>query len=134
MNIPQRLSESLSRENGQTQFVRFCINGCVCAGLHYGIYALLQIWIDLNVAFSVGYVLSFIFNFFSTSRFTFHARPTWGRFVGFAGSHVINYLVNIGAFNVLLSLGIHRLVSPLLAMLVAMIINFLLLKFIFTNR
>ena len=128
--VRHKVAELLQQEKTR-EFVRFCIIGATAALVHYGIYWLLQQWIDVNIAYTAGYVLSFIGNFFLTSYFTFRRRPTWSRFVGFAGSHAFNYFLHIILFNALLWLGVHRLVAPPLVMLIAMLVQFTILRFIF---
>ncbi|MBQ9642264.1 MAG: GtrA family protein [Bacteroidaceae bacterium] len=125
------LTERLWRDERFMQFVRFCIIGTFSAAVHYGIYFLLQRWIPLNMAYTAGYVLSFVGNFFLTSYFTFRRRPSWRRFFGFAGSHGLNYCLHIVLFNFFLWLGVHRLVAPPLVMLVAMLVQFTVLRWVF---
>jgi putative flippase GtrA len=74
-----------------------------------------------------------VYNFIATNYFTFHTKPTWKNFVGFAGSHGVNYFLHIILFNVFLWLGVHRLIAPPLVMLVAMLVQFTILHFVF-NR
>ena len=116
------------------QFLRFCIIGTLAAAVHYGIYFMLQQWIDVNIAYTTGYMVSFVGNFFLTSYFTFRRVPTWKRFIGFAGSHGLNYVLHIVLFNAFLWLGVHRLLAPPLVMLVAMLVQFCVLRFVFTSR
>ena len=132
--LSKQLIQRLLRNERLMQFVRFCIIGTVAAGVHYGIYFLLQRWVDVNIAYTAGYVLSFVGNFFLTSYFTFRTVPTWRRFVGFAGSHGLNYVLHIVLFNLFLWAGVHRLVAPPLVMLVAMLVQFCVLRFVFTGR
>ena len=133
MKIAEKIIEISSRP-AFVQFLRFCIIGTLSAAVHYGIYYLLQFWIDLNIAYTAGYVLSFIGNFLATNYFTFRTRPTWKNFFGFAGSHSLNYLLHIALFNLFLYLGVHRLVAPPLVMLVAMLVQFTILRFIFVKK
>jgi len=116
------------------QFLRFCIIGTLAAAVHYGIYFLLQWWIDATIAYAAGYVLSFVGNFFLTSYFTFRKVPTWKRFVGFAGSHGLNFVLHIVLFRSFLWIGVHRLVAPPLVMLLAMLVQFCVLRFVFTSH
>ena len=57
------------------QFLRFCCVGTVAAGIHYGVYVVVQLiatsgfW--LNMAYTVGYVVSLVCNFFMTTYITF---------------------------------------------------------------
>ena len=101
------------------QFFRFCVNGGVSAGIHYGVYVLMMQFIQIDIAYSIGYVVSFVYNFFLTCYWTFHARPTWMRLVGFSGSHVVNYLIHVVLFHLLTVWGVHRLIAPVLVLMVA---------------
>ncbi len=129
MNLP----EKLRNKEGMSQFLRFCIIGVLAAAVHYGVYFILQWWIDLNIAYTAGYLISFVGNFILTNYFTFRTKPTWKNFVGFAGSHGINYFLHIVLFNAFLWLGVHRLIAPPLVMLVAMLVQFTILRVIFTK-
>lgn len=113
-------------------FIRFCIVGTIAAAIHYGIYFVLQ-WLDINlsVAYTAGYLLSFVVNYYLTNYFTFGTRPEWKNFLGFAGSHGVNYLLHIVLFNVFISLGVHRLIAPPLVMLVAMLVQYTILNWVF---
>ena len=59
--------------NKQTfyELVRFGIVGVTATAIHYGIYWLLMHVINVTVAYSIGYALSFICNFLLSSHFTF---------------------------------------------------------------
>ena len=125
--------DSIIQDKRVMQFLRFCIIGVLAAAVHYGIYYLLQQWTEVNVAYKAGYLISFVGNFFLTSYFTFRTIPTWKRFCGFAGSHGLNYFLHIALFNVFLWMGVHHLIAPPLVMLVAMLVQFTLLRFIFAK-
>jgi len=116
------------------QFVRFAVNGCLSSAIHYGIYCLLLLWVNENVAYVTGYIVSFISNFFLTSYFTFRTKPTLKRFIGFSGSHAVNFGLHIVLFNVTLQLGVHRLIAPFIVMGIAMIVQFTILRFVFRTK
>ena len=52
------------------EFIRFVMVGVFATALHYGIYFLLQKFINVNIAYTLGYALSFIANFYLTAYFT----------------------------------------------------------------
>lgn len=116
------------------EFVRFCIVGTIAAGIHYGIYYLLQLYIDVNIAYTAGYLLSMVCNFFMTSYLTFHSSPSFKKLLGFGGSHLINYLIHIFLFNFFLYIGISRLLAPILVLAVAVPVNFLILRWVFKRK
>ena len=132
MNLKQKILEIKEKEDTK-QFLRFCINGVIAAAIHYGIYFLLQYWMDVNIAYTAGYLISFVYNFIATNYFTFHTSPTWKNFIGFAGSHGVNYFLHIALFNLFLWMGVHKLVAPPLVMLVAMLVQFTILHFVFNK-
>lgn len=109
--------------------VRFCIVGTIATAIHYGLYLPLSFCLNLNVAYSIGFIVSFICNFLLSNYFTFHTRPTWKRAVRFGGSHVINYAMQISFFNLFLFLGVSKAYAPMPVWVVIMPINFLLVRF-----
>ena len=66
MEIVKSVFQSKSK---RYQFIRYCTVGTLAAGIHYGVYYLLQEYemTNLNIAYTIGYVTSFICNFFLTS-------------------------------------------------------------------
>ena len=46
MTIKERISQIRDGETSRAQFIRFIINGCVSAAVHYGVYLLLLFVID----------------------------------------------------------------------------------------
>ena len=126
--------EQIKNNEKLMQFIRFCIIGTLAAAVHYGIYFILLNWTNENVAYISGYLISFVGNFYLTSYFTFKTIPTIKKFLGFAASHGINFGLHIVLFNAFLWIGIHRLVAPPLVMIVAMLVQFTILRFIFTPK
>ncbi len=57
------------------EFVRFVMVGIFATALHYGLYFVLQRVINVNIAYTLGYALSFIANFYLTAYFTFAESP-----------------------------------------------------------
>ncbi|MCQ2069268.1 MAG: GtrA family protein [Bacteroidaceae bacterium] len=131
-----RIKEILTGKKEQIrQFIRFCIVGTVAAGIHYGIYyVLLKIGAGHNLSYAAGYILAFICNFIATSYFTFLSSPSWGRFIGFAGSHAVNFVLHIVLLNVFLWMGMHELIAPIAVMLVAMLVQYTILNFVFRKK
>ncbi len=132
MGLATRIEE-VKKKDGAKQFLRFCINGVIAAAIHYGTYFLFQLSTDVNIAYTIGYLVSFAYNFVATNYFTFHTHPTWKNFIGFAGSHGVNYFLHILLFNIFLFLGVHHLVAPPLVMLVAMLVQFTILRHVFVK-
>ena len=116
------------------EFVRFILVGVFATALHYGIYLLLQRLINVNIAYTLGYALSFIANFYLTAYFTFGKKPSWGKAFGFGGAHLFNYLLNIGLLNIFLWLGLPKPFAPVPVFVIAIPVNLLLVRFVFKRH
>lgn len=116
------------------EFVRFVMVGILATALHYGAYFLLQTLLDVNIAYTLGYALSFIANFYLTAYFTFGRKPSWGKAFGFGGAHLINYLLHIGLLNTFLWLGLSKPLAPIPVFAIAIPVNFLLVRFVFKRK
>ncbi len=135
MNLTHRIDEHCSEHKDKIyEFMRYCIVGTIAAGIHYAIYYVLQKCIDVNVAYTVGYALSFICNFFLTSHFTFRSAPSAKKAVGFGASHLINYLLHMVLFNAFLWVGVSRLIAPIFVLIVVVPTNFILLRWVFRHK
>lgn len=107
----------------------------MAAGIHYGVYYLLQEYemTNLNIAYTIGYVTSFICNFFLTSYFTFRSNPSLKMALGLRQPFV-NYLIHMGLFNLFLYLNVDQEIGPLCVLAVAVPANFLMLRFVFKHK
>ncbi len=117
-----------------SEFVRFGIVGVLATALHYGIYYLLQSHINVNVAYTIGYITSFIANFYLTSYFTFGTSPSWKKLIGMGGAHAVNYGLHIVLLNLFLFMGISKTWAPIPVFAIAIPVNFLLVRFVFKHK
>lgn len=129
MNLLDILHKETFRE-----LVRFGIVGCVATAIHYFIYWLLNKWINVNVAYTVGYATSFICNFFLTSYFTFKKSASFKRGLGFGGAHLCNYLLQMLLLNFFIWLGVKKDFAPIPVYAIAIPINFLMVRFVFKHN
>ena len=53
------------------ELIRFGIVGTTASAIHYGVYWVLQHWINVNVAYTIGYIVSFLCNYWLSAHFTF---------------------------------------------------------------
>ncbi len=122
------------------EMVRFGIVGVVATLLQYAVYWILIKFIGnevtqaqsqfySSVAMTIGYVISFIFNFFASTYFTFRVNANARRGAGFAFSHVINYLLQMGTLNFFLWLGLSKQIAPIPMFCICVPVNFILVRF-----
>lgn len=115
------------------ELVRFAIVGTTAAALHYGIYWVLQHWINVNVAYTIGYLLSFLVNYYLSAHFTFKAKTSAKNGIGFSGAHLVNYLLHIVLFNFFLWIGLSRELAPIAVLAIAVPANFVMVRFVFKH-
>ena len=108
--------------------IRFCIVGVLATIIHYGIYLLLKGVINVSVAYTIGYVISFIGNFVLTNVYTFKTQATAKKGIGFVICHVINYLLHIGLLNVFIWMGVPSSLAPIPVYCIVVPVNFLLVR------
>jgi len=115
------------------EIIRFAIVGTVAATVHYVIYWILQHWINVNVAYTTGYILSFLLNYYLSAHFTFKEKANPKNGIGFGGAHLTNYLLHIVLFNFFLHIGLSRELAPLAVLAIAVPANFVMVRFVFKH-
>lgn len=115
------------------ELIRFAIVGTTSAGIHYAIYWILQHWINVNVAYTIGYVLSFLVNYYLTAHFTFKEKASTKNGIGFGGAHLVNYFLHIILFNFFLWIGLSRELAPIAVLAIAVPANFVMVRFVFKH-
>lgn len=115
------------------ELIRFGTVGVIATLIHYGIYWILQGYMHSNIAYTLGYGISFICNFFLTAHFTFKKKATVKKGIGFGLSHLCNYLIQLGLLNLFIYMGIDKALAPLFVFAIAIPINFLLVRFVFKH-
>ena len=88
------------------EIVRFGIVGVAATAIHYGIYLLLKQVMDINISYTIGYLISLACNFFLTAKFTFQTKTSVKRGAGFIASHVVNYFLHLALLNLFVGAGI----------------------------
>lgn len=111
------------------EIVLFGIVGSTAMAIHYGIYYVLLPFLPVNVAFSLGYFISFLYNFTMTSYFTFKVKPSVGRFFRFAASHGTNYLLQILLLNFFIHvMGLGEKMAPVPVYAISVPVNYMLVR------
>lgn len=113
------------------ELVRFGAVGVVATALHYGVYWLLHGVMDVNVAYTLGYLVSFVANYVLSARFTFRKKKSVKNGLGFACAHLFNYLLQISLLNFFIWLGVSKVLAPVPVYCVAIPTNFLIVRFVF---
>ena len=124
--------------------VRFVLVGVLGTGLQYGIYYLLLgifrsqfpgVGILTSVAFTVGFVMEMVCNYFMTSYYTFRVAPSLKNIGGFLMGRALNYVIQLLFLYVMIWLHMSEEWAGIVAIMLAGVINyFVLLPFFRANK
>lgn len=115
------------------QLLRFAVVGVVATAIHYGVYLLLLNLLSENIAYTIGYLVAFVCNFILTCVFTFRKKASTQRGVGFGLAHLVNYGLHVALLNFFLWMGISNKLAPIPVFCIAVPVNFLLVRFVFSR-
>ena len=111
------------------EIVRFGIVGGVATLIQYGVYLLMLYAVSPTLSNTIGYAVSFLFNFVASTRYTFKVKTNARHGAGFALSHLINYGLQIVMLHLFMALGVSEKLAPVPMFCVCVPINFLLVRF-----
>ncbi len=113
------------------ELLRFAIVGTAATALQYGIYLLMLhvAHCGISVSNTVGYAISFLFNFVASTCFTFRVKATAGRGLAFAFCHAVNYLLQLLVLNLAVHWGVPESLAPVPMFAVCVPVNFVLVRY-----
>ena len=115
---------------------RFVLVGALGTGVQYGIYYLLLMvfqrqWPDVgiltSVAFTVGFVVEMVCNYFLTSYYTFRVKPSLMNIGGFLIGRALNYVIQLLFLHTMIWLQISEEWAGIIAIMLAGVINYFVL-------
>ena len=116
--------------------VRFVLVGVLGTGLQYGIYYLLLgifrsqfpgVGILTSVAFTVGFVMEMVCNYFLTSFYTFRVAPSLKNVGGFLMGRALNYVIQLLFLHMMIWLHMSEEWAGIVAIMLAGVINYFVL-------
>ena len=115
---------------------RFVLVGALGTGVQYGIYYLLlmvfqrqcpDVGILTSVAFTVGFVVEMVCNYFLTSYYTFRVKPSLKNIGGFLIGRALNYVIQLLFLHTMIWLQISEEWAGIIAIMLAGVINYFVL-------
>ena len=120
MNIKNKINNmDDSKREKLGEVIRFGIVGGLATVLQYGIYLVFMPVLShfipqmgdhtlATTANTIAYIVSFIFNFIASTRYTFKVKANAKRGAGFTLSHVVNYSMQTICLNLFVGLGLAK--------------------------
>lgn len=112
----------------------YCIGGALALGIHYGSYLLLKNWINLSIAFAIGYVTSVVGYYLLSTCFPFLAKKSIDYRVIFTCFHLFILLLQAFLFKVFLRLGMNDILTPFPVFAISAPASFFLARFVFLKQ
>jgi len=143
MNIKEKYNQiDLAKRQKLGEVIRFGIVGGIATLLQYAIYlAAMPILASFlpslgdsdhtlaTIANTIAYLISFIFNFIASTRYTFKVKANAKRGAGFTLSHVVNYSLQTLFLNLFVGVGLTKQIAMIPTLCICIPVNFLLVRF-----
>lgn len=141
MNIKNKINNmDDSKREKLGEVIRFGIVGGLATVLQYGIYLAIMPVLShfipqlgdhtlATAANTIAYVVSFIFNFIASTRYTFKVKANAKRGARFTLSHVVNYSMQTICLNLFVGLGLAKQWAMIPTLCICIPVNFLLVRF-----
>ena len=141
MNIQERINQmDEAKREKLGEVVRFGIVGGLATMLQYVIYlAMMPLLAHFlpqlgdhplaTAANTIAYIVSFIFNFIASTRYTFKVKANAKRGAGFTLSHVVNYSMQTLCLNLFVGMGMMKQWAMIPTLCICIPVNFLLVRF-----
>ena len=126
----------ISRLGGKSlgQVIRFGIVGVAATAIQAVLYQVLVGWLRAELANAIAYVVSFIFNYVASTRFTFRVKSSARRGAGFLLSHLINFPLQTLILHLSIRLGLTERWAMVPMFVITVPVNFLLVRFFLTRK
>ena len=114
----------------KSEVLRFAITGALVTLILYAVYLPLSYIMPnaVGIAYSIGFVISFITNFILSNYYTFRTRPSFDRAILFCVVQFINYMLQILCFKFFILVGVSNVWAPVPVWVFIFPINFLLMR------
>ncbi len=141
MNIKEKISSmDEAKRNKLGELVRFGIVGSIAVVLQYVAYlamvpTLAHFIPDMGdhtlatTANTAAYIISFIFNFIASTRYTFKVKANAKRGAGFTLSHIVNYALQTLILNLFVGMGLEKQWAMIPTLCICVPTNFVLVRF-----
>ena len=126
-NVITFIKETLKEERVQ-EIIRFGIIGVLATLVSFIIYQLALLIFHHNLSLTLGYLLSAVFNFIASNRFTFKTTPTVQRGFRFFIAHFANYMIQLILLNGFILIGLSKSLAIIPTYLISIPLNYFFVR------
>lgn len=110
------------------EFLRFAFVGVIATAINLATYyIMLSFNINPSISYTLGYIVSLVFNYILTLKFTFKTSHSNSKGFKFLLTHLFNYTLQMTVLNLLLLL-VSKNIAPIITQAISVPINFLLVR------
>lgn len=113
---------------------RFAVVGIAATAIQAATYCLLVEFIHYGVANTLGYAISFIFNYIASTKYTFRVKSTAKRGAGFMFSHAVNYMLQTASLSFFVWMGCDKRMALVPMFCICVPVNFILVRYFLKKR
>ncbi|MCD2502370.1 GtrA family protein [Clostridium sp. NSJ-145] len=111
------------------EFLRFVIVGIIATAISYGVYiAFEKLGLQYNIAYTLGYIISFCFNYVASTYFTFKTKANVKKGAKFTCAHIFNYCLQMILLNIFIYIGIGKGIAPIFVYAISIPVNFIIVR------
>ena len=131
----KKLTALLTADTRMAEILRFCLVGGLATVIQYGIYVVFVDAVGVKAVPStlISYGISFIFNYFLSSYFTFHKKPNTQNVIGFICSHAVNMGMQTGIVAIFKGI-VGNTLALLPALGICIPLNYLMVRYAFNHN
>jgi putative flippase GtrA len=117
------------------EFSRFIFWGGVNTLCGYLVYALLLLFLQYLVAYTITYALGILVSYYLNSRFVFRREVGWRKAVQYPLVYLVQYLLGTGSLYLLVRvLRVNKLLAPVIVILLTVPLTYLMGRRIIRGR
>lgn len=114
------------------EFIRFCVVGVLATILDAAIFYTVRTFAPYQIALASGYLLSLVFNYFLTVRWTFKKQTNIKNAIGLVSAHLFNlFVVRMGLMFIFVDMcSINDKIAYIPTLGISMFTNFIIIKIV----
>ena len=117
------------------EFRRFLLAGAFNTAVGYGLYLLLNTFLDYRGAYTISYVLGIVLSYAITTAFVFKRPWRWRRLLAYPSVYAVQYLVGLALIWLMVDrLGLPDTWAPLIILPITIPLTFALSRLIVKGR
>ncbi len=126
MTLSRDFRESFKRIS-KNEFVRFVFVGAVNTGSTYVLYALLALFLDYSIAYTLSYLVGIVIAYVLNARLVFNEPLRFSKAILYPIVYVVQYLFGLFLLRFLIDmLGLDKFLAPFVVIILSLPLTFVM--------